>query len=86
MKLIFTLNQLEEKRRNFLGHLHRPLTIRLTQSSCSGGVQNPKIFLNFSSGWVKVRLHPENQLHMLSGSALKVYVGGVGWGGVVWTN
>jgi hypothetical protein len=45
-------------------------------------VQNPKFFLHFSSSWVKVRLHPENQLHMLSGSALKVYVGGVGWGGV----
>ena len=44
----------------------------------------PNFFLHFSSSWVKVRLHLENQLHVLSGSALKVYVGGwwvVGGGG-----
>ena len=34
-------------------------------------------------GWVKIRLHTENQLPRLPGSALKVpgWVGGVGWGG-----
>jgi hypothetical protein len=37
--------------------------------------------LHFSSSWVKIRLHTENQLPMLPGSALKVPVGG--WGGVV---
>jgi hypothetical protein len=32
------------------------------------------------SSWVKIRLHTENQLPILSGSALKVELG---WGGVV---
>ena len=42
---------------------------------------NPQFFLHFVSSWVKIRLHTENQLPMLSGSALKVKLGG-GVGGV----
>ena len=34
------------------------------------------------SNWDKIRLHTKNQLPVLSGIALNVYVGG-GWGGVV---
>ena len=30
------------------------------------------VFLHISSGWVKIRLHTENQLPRLPGSALKV--------------
>jgi hypothetical protein len=48
-----------------------------------GGQVTP-FFLHISSSWVKIRLHTENQLPGLSGSALKVWlgwVGGVGWGG-----
>ena len=36
-------------------------------------------FLGVLSYWVKIRLHTENQLPRLPGSALKVPVGGVGW-------
>ena len=40
-------------------------------------------FSNFClSSWVKIRLHTENQLPKLSGSALKVSLV-LGWGGVV---
>ena len=35
-------------------------------------------FLHISSSWVKIRLHTENQLPRLPGSALKVYSGWVG--------
>jgi hypothetical protein len=38
--------------------------------------------LGHFSCWVKIRLHTENQLSMLSGNALTIYVGLVG--GVVW--
>ena len=41
----------------------------------------PIVVLRISSSWVKIRLHTENQLPTLSGSALKVVVwsgGGVG--------
>jgi hypothetical protein len=34
------------------------------------------LFLNISSSWVKIRLHTENQLRRLPGSALKVPGGG----------
>ena len=34
--------------------------------------------LQISSVWFKIRLHTKNQLHRLSGSALKVCVGGGG--------
>ena len=44
-----------------------------------GGLGDPYFFLHISSSWVKIRLHTENQLPKLSGSALKVYV--VGWVG-----
>ena len=42
---------------------------------------SPACFLHISSSWVKIRLHTENQLPKLSGSFLKVVVGGVGWVG-----
>ena len=41
------------------------------------------IFLGRLSSWVKIRLHTENQLPMLPGSALKVPVWVVVVGGVV---
>ena len=46
-----------------------------------GGSGDPYIFLHISSSWVKIRLHTENQLPGLSGSALKVsvLVAWVGW-------
>ena len=37
-------------------------------------------FNRHSSSWAKIRLHTENQLSMLSGSALKVCVGWLGGG------
>ena len=37
---------------------------------------HPYFFLYISSSWVKIRLHTENELPMLPGSALKVPVGG----------
>jgi hypothetical protein len=40
------------------------------------------MFLSISSSWVNIRLHTENQLHTLPGSALKVCVVG-GWWWVV---
>ena len=41
---------------------------------------NPNFFLSISFSWVNLRLHTENQLHMMPGRALKVCVGGgVGW-------
>jgi hypothetical protein len=48
-----------------------------------GGRGYPYFFLHISTSWVKIRLHAENQLPRLPGSALKVYVGG---GGVGWSN
>ena len=45
------------------------------------GSVDPYYFLHISSSWVKIRLHTENQLPGLSGSALKVSVGGVVEGG-----
>ena len=51
----------------------------------SGPAGDPNFFLHISSSWVKIRLHTENQLARLPGSALKVYVGGWGEvGGVRW--
>ena len=44
-----------------------------------GGLGDPYFFLYISSSWVKIRLHTENELPRLPGSALKVPV--VGWGG-----
>ena len=44
-----------------------------------GGVGNPKFFLHIFSSWVMVRLHTENQLDSLPGSASTVCVGGSGW-------
>ena len=47
-----------------------------------GGLGDPYFFLHISFSWVKIRLHTENQLPTLSGSALKVVMwGGVGGGG-----
>ena len=46
-----------------------------------GGLGDPYFFLHILSSWVKIRLYTENQLPMLSGTALKVYVGGWGGGG-----
>ena len=40
---------------------------------------NPTFFLSISFSWVNLRLHTENQLHMMPGRALKVCVGGGGW-------
>ena len=37
---------------------------------------DPKFFLCISSSWVKIRLHTENQLPSLHGSAVKVPGGG----------
>ena len=37
--------------------------------------------IHISSSWVKIRLHTENQLAGLPGSALKASVGGGGWCG-----
>ena len=37
-----------------------------------GGLGDPYFFLHISSSWVKIRLHTENQLPGLPGSALKV--------------
>ena len=52
-----------------------------------GGAGDPNFFLHISSSWVKIRLHTENHLPGLPGSALKVClvggVGGVGWVGWV---
>ena len=42
------------------------------------GLGDPYIFLHISSSLVKIRLHTENKLPMLSGSALKVLLGGGG--------
>ena len=39
-----------------------------------GGSGDPYFFLHILSSWVKIRLHTENQLPKLSGSALKVVV------------
>jgi hypothetical protein len=39
------------------------------------------LLFHISSSWVKIRLHTENQLPMLSGSAFKVKVVGVVVGG-----
>ena len=44
-----------------------------------GGGHNPICFLSISSSWVNIRLHTENQLYTLPGSALKVCVVGGGW-------
>jgi hypothetical protein len=48
--------------------------------------KNIELAFHNSSSWVQIRLHTENQLPGLPGSALKVCVGGggVGWGGVGW--
>ena len=43
-----------------------------------GEIGDPYFFLHISSSWVKIRLHTENELPMLSGSALKVELVG-GW-------
>ena len=40
-----------------------------------GGL-NPIFFLSISFSWVNLKLHTENQLHMMCGSAIKVCVGG----------
>ena len=51
------------------------------------GSADPIFFLHIYINWVKIRLHAENQLTRLSGSALKVSVdggGGVRWGAVGW--
>ena len=45
------------------------------------GGGDPYFFLYISSSWVKIRLHTENQLPGLTGSALKVFVGWWWWGG-----
>jgi hypothetical protein len=37
------------------------------------------VFLSISSSWVNLRLHTENQIYTLPGSALKVCVVGSGW-------
>ena len=42
------------------------------------GFHNPIFFLSISSSWVNIRLHTENQLYTLPGSALKVCVVVVG--------
>ena len=46
-----------------------------------GGSGDPYFFLHISSSWVKIRLHTENHLPGLPGSALKVCLGGVVGGG-----
>ena len=44
------------------------------------------VFLHISSSWVKIRLHTENELPMLSGSSRSAaqQQHGVSWGGVGW--
>ena len=39
----------------------------------------PIFLLGISSSWVNMRLHTENQLYTMPGSALKVCVVGGGW-------
>ena len=39
----------------------------------------PIFLLSISSSWVNMRLHTENQLYTMPGSALKVCVVGGGW-------
>ena len=39
-------------------------------------LSSSNFFLHISSSWVKIRLHTENELPMLSGSSLKVELGG----------
>jgi hypothetical protein len=46
------------------------------QPGIGGGSGDPNVFHN-SSSWGKIRLHTENHVPMLSGSAFKVCVGGV---------
>ena len=46
-----------------------------------GGGVHPIFFLHISSSWVKIRLHTENELPVMSGSVIKVLLGG--WGGGV---
>ena len=43
----------------------------------------PIFLLQISSSWVKIRLPTENQVPRLPGSAIKVWFGGGGCGGVV---
>ena len=60
--------------------------LRLTPSSIQKKIRSSSIKKNIvvvfhnSSSWAKIRLHTENQLHGLPGSALKVSVGGGGVG------
>ncbi len=42
-----------------------------------GGSGDPYFFLHISSSWVKIRLHTENHLPGLPGSALKVCLVGL---------
>ena len=53
----------------------------MTSPRGGGRSVDPYFFLCISFSWVKIRLHTEDQLPMLSGSTLKVYVGRVGGGG-----
>ena len=50
------------------------------------GLGDPYFFLHISSSWVKIRLHTENQLPGLPGSALKVVLGGWVGGGEQFTH
>jgi hypothetical protein len=44
-----------------------------------GGGLNHNFFLSISFSWVNLRLHTENQLHVMPGRTLKVCVGAGGW-------
>ena len=59
--------------------------VELILSLCYGGWGglDPNFFPSISFSWVNIRLHTENQLHMMPGRALKVCVGGGGWWVVV---
>ena len=53
---------------------YEALSLTLVVGGGAGGLGDPYLSLNISSSWVKIRLHTENGLPMLSGSALKVKV------------
>ena len=69
--MLHTKNQLHMKTREKFRTSSIYKKIRL-----SSIFKNIEVVFHISSSWVKIRLHTENQLPRLSGSALKVRLGG----------